>query len=177
MRRAFTYIAGDQWGIVRAGQADGIISLFDNGVTTFQFLPTNNLQNGDDFAALTPAGASVPFFFLSGTGNEYANTKLVYLSPQIAGVDFGIQDAPNTSNGYGISGGNNPLNGSIISPGIGTGLDCTVAANSGCPTLSSAPASWTVPALSIRPPSVCAIRAQSAVSECWHMRSTSSAAM
>jgi hypothetical protein len=139
VRRAFTYIAGDRWGIVRAGQADGIISLFDNGVTTFQFLPTNNLQNGDDFAALTPAGASVPFFFLSGSGNEYANTKLVYFSPQIAGVDFGIQYAPNTSNGYGISGGNNPLNGSIISPGIGTGLDCSVVANSGCPTLSSGP--------------------------------------
>ena len=139
VRRAFTYIAGDQWGIVRAGQADGIISLFDNGVTTFQFLPTNNLQNGDDFAALTPAGASVPFFFLSEAGNEYANTKLVYFSPQIAGVDFGIQYAPNTSNGYGISGGNNPLNGSIISPGIGTGLDCSVVANSGCPTLSSGP--------------------------------------
>ena len=85
--------------IFRAGQADGIISLFDNGVTTFQFLPINNLQNGDDFAALTPGGAAVPFFFLSGAGAEYANTKLVYLSPQIAGVDFGIQYAPNTSNG------------------------------------------------------------------------------
>jgi predicted porin len=138
VRRAFTYVAGDQWGIVRAGQADGIIGLFDNGVTTFQYLPTSNLQNGDEFASLTPAGASVPFFFLSGSGTEYANTKLVYLSPRIAGVDFGIQYAPNTSNGYGISGSNNPLNGSIIGPGIGTGLDCTTA-NSGCPTLSSGP--------------------------------------
>jgi predicted porin len=42
------------------------------------------------------------------------------------------------SNGYGIGGSNNPLNGSIIGPGIGTGLDCTTA-NSGCPTLSSGP--------------------------------------
>ena len=176
VRRAFTYVAGDQWGIVRAGQADGIISLFDNGVTTFQFLPTNNLQNGDDFAALTPAGASVPFFFLSGTGTEYANTKLVYLSPQIAGVDFGIQYAPNTSNGYGISGGNNPLNGSITGPGIGTGLDCARPQIRGAPRFRPAPASWTVLALSIRPPSACAIRAHSAVSVCWHMRSTSSAA-
>jgi hypothetical protein len=52
VRRAFTYVAGDQWGIVRAGQADGIIGLFDNGVTTFQYLPTSNLQNGDEFASL-----------------------------------------------------------------------------------------------------------------------------
>ncbi len=138
VRRAFTYIAGDHWGILRAGQADGIISLFDNGVTTFQYLPTNNLQNGDDFASLVPVNASVPFFFLSGAGNEYTNAKLVYLSPQIAGVDFGIQYAPNTSNGFGIGGSNYALNGSIIGSGTGTGLNCTVA-NSGCPSLSSGP--------------------------------------
>jgi hypothetical protein len=53
-------------------------------------------------------------------------------------VDFGIQYAPNTSNGFGLGGSNNPLNGSIISSGTGTGLNCTVA-NSGCPTLSSGP--------------------------------------
>ena len=47
MRRAFTYVAGDNWGIVRAGQADGLIGIFDNGVTTFQFLPTGNLNGGD----------------------------------------------------------------------------------------------------------------------------------
>jgi predicted porin len=94
VRRAFTYVAGDQWGIVRAGQADGIISLFDNGVTTFQFLPTNDLQNGDDFASLAPTNAAVPFFFLSGSGNEYAYAKAVYLSPQVAGFDLGLQYAP-----------------------------------------------------------------------------------
>jgi hypothetical protein len=27
VRRAFTYVAGDQWGIVRIGQADGLIHL------------------------------------------------------------------------------------------------------------------------------------------------------
>ena len=138
VRRAFTYVAGDQWGIVRLGQADGLISLFDNGVTTFQYLPTNNLQNGDDFAQLAPTNSAVPFFFLSGAGNEYTNVKAVYLSPQFAGFDFGIQYAPNTSNGNGIGGSNNALNGSIISAGTGTGLSCTVA-NSGCPTLSAGP--------------------------------------
>ncbi len=47
MRRAFTYVAGENWGIVRMGQADGLIGIFDNGVTTFQFLPTGNLNGGD----------------------------------------------------------------------------------------------------------------------------------
>jgi hypothetical protein len=134
VRRAFTYVAGDQWGIVRAGQADGLISLYDNGVTTFQYLPTNNLQNGDDYGSLVPGNASVPFFFLSGAGNEYTVTKFVYLSPQIAGFDFGLQYSPTLSNGYGISTGN-PFNGLLTN---GTGVSCSVA-NSGCATLSSGP--------------------------------------
>lgn len=137
VRRAFTYVAGDQWGILRAGQADGIIGLFDNGVTTFQYLPTGNLQNGSDLASLAPGNAQVPFFFLSGDGNEYAYTKLVYLTPQFGGVDFGVQYAPNTSNGLGTS-SSNPLNAALSGAGIGTGAACTVA-NSGCPSLSAGP--------------------------------------
>jgi len=136
VRRAFTYVAGDQWGIVRMGQADGLISIFDNGVTTFQFLPTGNLNGGDatNFAQNAPAA----FVFLGQAGAEYDNAKAVYLSPQIAGFDFGIQYAPNTSNGNGIGGSNNPLNASITGTGTGTGLGCTIA-NTGCPNLSSGP--------------------------------------
>ena len=81
---------------------------------------------------------AIPFFFLATQGAEYDNTKLVYLSPQIAGFDFGLQWAPNTSNGYGISTGN-PLNASITGAGIGTGSCCATAATSGCPNLSSGP--------------------------------------
>ena len=91
-------VAGDNWGIVRAGQADGLIGIFDNGVTTFQFLPTGNL-NGGDAARIAPQNAPPTFVFLGQAGNEYDNAKLVYLSPQIAGFDFGLQYAPNTSNG------------------------------------------------------------------------------
>jgi Gram-negative porin len=138
VRRAFTYVAGDQWGIVRVGQADGVIGLFDNGVTTFQYLPTGNLQNGSDLASLAPTNAQVPFFFLSLDGNEYAYAKAVYLSPQIAGFDFGLQYAPNTSNGFGLGGSNNTFSGSITGAGTGTGTTCAVA-NSGCPSLSSGP--------------------------------------
>ena len=38
------------------------------------------------------------FIFLGQAGNEYDNAKIVYLSPQIAGFDFGLLYAPNTSN-------------------------------------------------------------------------------
>ena len=138
VRRAFAYVAGDNWGILRTGNADGIIGIFDNGVTTFQYLPTNNLQNGDDYAALTPGNATVPFFFLSGAGNEYANTKVVYLSPQFGGVDFGLQYAPNTFNGYAGFNTFGAVGPSLTGTGIGTGNACSVA-NSGCATLSSSP--------------------------------------
>ena len=137
VRRAFTYVAGEQWGIVRVGQADGLISIFDNGVTTFQFTPTGNL-NGGDLTNIVggPIGA---FVFLAQAGNEYDNAKAVYLSPQIAGFDFGIQYAPNTSNGNGISSANiAPLVGSLNGSGTGTGNSCALA-NTGCPTLSSGP--------------------------------------
>jgi hypothetical protein len=137
VRRAFTYVAGANWGILRAGQADGLIGIFDNGVTTFQFLPTGNLSGSD--LQNFPSNAIVPFWFLSLSGNEYGNAKLVYLSPQIAGFDFGIQYAPNMANGFGEGGNNtNGLTNSIIGSGTGTGLGCTVA-NSGCPSLSSGP--------------------------------------
>ncbi len=138
VRRAFTYVAGDQWGIVRAGEADGLIGIFDNGVTTFQFLPTGNF-NGGDTQSVLPSNTVPVWVWMSQAGGEYGNAKVVYMSPQIAGFDFGLQYAPNTSNGFGVS---NPsdggLAGSIIGSGNGTGITCSVS-TSGCPSLSSGP--------------------------------------
>ncbi|MDR3538198.1 MAG: porin [Acetobacteraceae bacterium] len=125
VRRAFGYIAADNVGILRFGQGDGLIGLYDNGITTFQFLPSSNLGGGDLQAAL-PASTTVPFSFMSLQGNEYGNSKLVYLSPQFYGVDFGVQWAPNTANGY--------ANGSPTSYGTVTGCNF---GDSGCSSLSS----------------------------------------
>ena len=124
VRRAFTYVAGENWGIFRVGQADGIIGIFDNGVTTFQFLPTGNLNGGD--LQTFPSNVSPTFVFMGQAGNEYGNSKAVYLSPQIAGFDFGLQYAPNTANAFG-EGGNteNGLASSNIGAGTGTGLTCS----------------------------------------------------
>jgi len=136
VRRAFTYVAGEQWGIVRAGVGDGVIGIFDNGVTTFQFLPSGNLNGGD--LQNFPTNVAPTFPFLGQAGNEYDNSKIVYLSPQIAGFDFGFQYAPNTSNGFGNGGGNNNLSNVLSGAGIGTGNVCSVA-NTGCPGLSTGP--------------------------------------
>ena len=139
VRRAFVYAAGANWGIVRLGQADGLIGIYDNGVTTFQFLPSGNL-NGGDLEGAAAGGSAVPFFFLGQAGNEYDNTKAVYLSPQFAGFDFGFQYAPNTSNGEGINSNGGGIFGSLTGAGIGTGINCGTA-TTGCPSLSAGPGS------------------------------------
>jgi hypothetical protein len=137
VRRAFTYIAGESWGLFRLGQGDGPISIFDNGVTTFQFLPTGNLGGGD--LQNWPGNVSPPFVAVAQQGAEYTPAKAVYLSPQIAGFDFGLSYAPSASNGFGIPGtsAGGVANGAFSS-GNGTGLTCNTA-TSGCPNLSSGP--------------------------------------
>ena len=113
MRRAFTYVAGDNWGIVRAGQADGLIGIFDNGVTTFQFLPSGNL-NGGDLQNWGPSNVAPACCIFGAGGQRICPIRSwFYMSPQIAGFDFGFQYAPNTSNGFGMGASGFGLNGSI----------------------------------------------------------------
>ena len=138
VRRAFTYLAGENWGIVRLGMADGIIGIFDNGVTTGQFTIIGELNGGD--TQNIPV-APPPFFFLSQAGNEYDVIKAVYLSPQIAGFDFGVQWAPNAQNGFGLTSSAGGLQSGLTGAALGTGLGCGPA-NSGCPTLSSGPGAF-----------------------------------
>jgi hypothetical protein len=125
VRRAFGYIAAENFGIVRFGQGDGLSSIYDNGITTFQFDPGGNL-NGSDLQGVFPGAAQVPFPFPTVASFDYTVNKLVYMSPQFYGFDLGIQWAPNTSNGFG--------------QGVGTTYNtvpgCSVA-GSGCPGLSS----------------------------------------
>ena len=75
--------------ILRFGQADGPFGIFDNGVTTFQGFDDGG-WNGDLPGAAIPGNAGPQFPFLSQQGAEYGSSKLVYLSPQLAGFDFGL---------------------------------------------------------------------------------------
>ncbi|HVZ10355.1 porin [Rhodopila sp.] len=107
VRRAFTYLASDKVGLLRVGQGDGVIGLFDNCVFTSQcwdggvgnfnggFLTGGNTASGPD---------NIPFVWLAQAGAEYDNTKIVYLSPQFYGFDFGAQYAPNMGNTYQMTG-------------------------------------------------------------------------
>jgi hypothetical protein len=113
IRRAFAYLGGD-WGAIHFGSDDGPTGLLDAGVTTFQTY--NDGGWNDD---LTDIGTpSTPLFpFPSGVGNEYTTSKIVYMSPQIAGFDFMGSFEPD----------DNPLSdtindATIFSPQLSTGV-------------------------------------------------------
>ena len=132
VRRAFTYLALDNVGILRMGTTDGVIGLFDNcifyggcwdaGIGNF---------NGGQMQAQAPVNSSIPFVWLAQAGAEYDNVKVTYLSPQFFGLDFGVQYAPNMGNGYSNTTGSlsfNPAQCAVAGPnciGVTTGLDGT----------------------------------------------------
>jgi predicted porin len=128
VRRAFTYVANDKLGILRAGQGDGVIGLFDLGVTTFQNFDTGGWDG--DFQGAIPANAQPTFPFAALQGTEYIPSKLVYLSPKIYGFDFGFAYAPNND---ALNQG--PLINSLSS--TATTLTTCPVAGSGCPALAS----------------------------------------
>jgi predicted porin len=128
VRRAFVYTAADRFGIVRMGQGDGVIGLFDNGVTTFQNFDTGGWDG--DFSGSIPSNANLTFPFAALQGAEYGNSKFVYLSPQLAGFDFGFAYAPNSGD---LQDG--PTINSLTST-VGTLTTCPIAA-SGCQALAS----------------------------------------
>ena len=97
VRRAFIYFASDKAGLLRLGQADGVIGIFDNGVTTFQNFDTGGWAG--DFFTPVPTNVQPSFPFLSQQGADYGSNKIVYLTPQFAGFDFGLQWTPNNVNG------------------------------------------------------------------------------
>lgn len=128
VRRAFVYAANENLGILRAGQGDGILGLFDLGITTFQNFDTGGWDG--DFQGAIPSNAQLSFPFPSLQGTEYIPAKIVYLSPQFHGFDFGFTYAPNND---ALNQG--PLINSLTSTAP-TLTTCAVAA-SGCPALAS----------------------------------------
>jgi hypothetical protein len=111
VRRAFTYVANDEVGLIRFGQTDGVIGLFDNCIFTAQCWDAGSgALNAGGMQAEAPSGAtSIPFVWLAQSGAEIGNSKIVYLTPQLYGFDFGVQYAPNEGNSFSAASGATPL--------------------------------------------------------------------
>ncbi len=110
VRRAFVYLGTDQLGIVRIGQADGLPGIYDaTGVFTVGSWDggIGNILNAG-FQAVTPNQYLISWGWLSGNGVEYADNKIVYLSPSFFGFDFGIEYGPNQGNSFDNSATSDP---------------------------------------------------------------------
>jgi hypothetical protein len=131
-RRFYSYLGAPSVGTFRFGTTDGPTGLFETG--TFEGF-NDGAWNGNvpNFFS----GNTTPVFpFVGGTGAEYATNKIVYLSPQFSGFEFGFSYEPNAvSNTY--NGGNSPgLNSTLT--GLANGTACGYA-SPGCGRLSSSP--------------------------------------
>jgi predicted porin len=93
LRREWGYLGTDQLGTLRVGSTDNPSSLYITG--NFENFNDGG-WNGDapNFIA-SNAGLVWPF---SDIGNMYTTNKVVYLSPQFFGFDFGVSFEPNTQN-------------------------------------------------------------------------------
>ena len=121
VRRSFVYMGNDKVGVLRIGAADGVIGLFDPGI--FSAARWDGGMGALNGAGPQGSGANGAFgvpFVLAQAGAEYGNTKIVYLTPQFAGFDFGLQYAPSMGNGFSSC--------SVAGPGCNnttTGTDAT----------------------------------------------------
>ncbi|MEJ1975422.1 MAG: porin [Acetobacteraceae bacterium] len=127
-RRQFGYLGTDQLGTLRVGSSDGVSSLFLIG--SFE-----NFDGGGwdgDIPEMLP-GSNVLNWAFTDAGGGYTTEKIVYLSPQFYGFDFGVDWEPTTENGgqgSGACGGYEFASGNIISAGSGV-------ASPGCNELSA----------------------------------------
>ena len=92
-RREFGYLGTDQLGTVRVGSTDQATSLYITG--TFENFDGGGL-NGD-IPGYASGAAQITWPF-PDVGNLYTANKIVYLSPQFFGFDFGVSYEPSTAN-------------------------------------------------------------------------------
>ena len=98
-RREWGYIGTDRFGTLRVGASDQATSLYATG--TFENFDDGGL-NGD-LPGMLPGNLNIDYPF-NDVGNMYGTTKIVYLSPQFYGVDFGVSFEPSTAGGGGDNG-------------------------------------------------------------------------
>jgi len=92
---AYITISSPTLGSLRLGDEDSAASLMQTRVPTITGLGPDNMW--DEFAARSPDGQAP--YLISGINDGSDATKIVYLSPQFAGFDFGLSFAPNGREG------------------------------------------------------------------------------
>jgi len=99
--RAYGYVGGDEWGLLRFGMVDGPFGLMKVG--TFESFGDGGL-NRSNLTGLMPNNDGNIWYFPVSTGDEYAAQKLSYTSPSWGGFDFGLSFAPSSATHQGSDG-------------------------------------------------------------------------
>jgi hypothetical protein len=133
IRREWGYIGTDDLGTLRFGTIDDVSSLYLTGVLE-NF--NDGGWNGDvRYGLASNAQLRWPF---PDDGSAYATNKIVYLSPSLAGFDFGVSFEPSTA-GENIDDGNcayaNTSNTLAVSNGLT--VSAPLASDIGCDRLES----------------------------------------
>jgi predicted porin len=102
---AYAFISSPTLGTLRMGDEDSAASLMQTRVPTVTGLGPDNMW--DEFATRTPDG-QFPYL-LSGINDGSDSTKVIYLSPQFFGFDFGVSFAPNGREGEGFASVASPI--------------------------------------------------------------------
>lgn len=92
-RREFGYLGTDQLGTVRVGSTDQPSSLYMTG--NFENFDGGGLDG--DIPGYASGAAQITWPF-ADQGGLYTTNKIVYLSPQFFGFDFGVSYEPSTAN-------------------------------------------------------------------------------
>jgi len=96
IKRAYGYIGTVDGGVVRFGQGDGPFSLLQTGVIeAFGDGAQYNTDGGIEQAI--PSNSAPANFIYADSSGLYATDKIVYMSPSIAGLAFGVGYEPNSN--------------------------------------------------------------------------------
>lgn len=125
-RREMGYVGTDKLGTLRFGQTDGVPGLFMVG--TFENVDFEGGWNGD-LPSLFSSGATLAFAFPDG-GPWYQTSKVLYLSPNFGGFDFGAQYELGTQSAIDTACGGVGANAS-------NGNTTSATLTAGCATVSS----------------------------------------
>ena len=99
-RRVWGYLGTDQLGTIRLGSIDQPTSLYLTG----NFENFNDGGWDGDVNGFIAGNLQPPWPFPDNSGSYYTTNKIVYLSPQLFGFDFGVSYEPSTAN---VSGSDN----------------------------------------------------------------------
>lgn len=95
VRRAYGYVGTSSFGYVRFGQGDGAFGLLQDGVLG-GFGDGQQWNSDGGLGAYVPGGSPSHFIY-ADTGKLYTTSKIVYLSPSFAGLNFGVSYEPNSN--------------------------------------------------------------------------------